>query len=192
MGVKFSELPVTLSIKLGDLYPLVRNNTNYTVDAKSFYDFLSGDSIIKHDNDLNYVLNNFHPGNWDISYNTSTTYQNTSAQLTPLALTNTLTSQLVKTTDFNTLSSTLLTRTDYNVSSATLLPTTVYSRASGNFATNTLLQSTSALLVTNITFNNYQTSVASSTATLLPTTTYKSASSSFISKTMALAFSIAL
>jgi len=78
MGVKFSELPVAPSIRLNDRYPFVRNDVNYAVDAKSLYNFLSGDSIIKHDNDLNYVLNDFHPGNWDASYNTSTTYQNTS------------------------------------------------------------------------------------------------------------------
>jgi len=71
--------------------------------------------------------------NWNSAFNISTAYQNasgsfatntllqsTSALLTPLTTTRTLT--------------------------ATLLPTTVYQNASGSFATNTLLQSTSALL----------------------------------------------
>jgi hypothetical protein len=117
------------------------------------------------------------------SFATNTLLQSTSALLTPLTTTNTLTSELVLNTDFDSY------KTEVASATATLLPITTYQSASGSFATNTLLQSTSALLtpltltntltgqlITNTSFSDYQTNVASATATLLPTTTYQQAS----------------
>jgi hypothetical protein len=125
------------------------------------------------------------------SFATNTLLQSTSALLTPLTLTNTLTGQLVLNTDFNSY------KTNVASATATLLPTTVYQNASGSFATNTLLQSTSALLtpltltntltgqlVLNTNFDLYKTNVASATATLLPATIYQSASGSFATNTL--------
>jgi hypothetical protein len=143
--------------------------------------------------------------NWNLAYEVSTIYQDVSSTfannslvisvssdlytvisgasslLTPLSLTNSLTSQIES--NFSDY------QTSVASSTATLLPTTTYQNASGSFVPNTLLQSTSALLtpltttnqltsqlVLNTTFNNYQTSVANATATLLPTTIYQNAS----------------
>jgi hypothetical protein len=86
--------------------------------------------------------------NWNSAYNTATTYQNTSALLTPLTLTNTLTSQLVLNTAINSLTGNW--NSAYNTATA-------YQNISGSFATNTLLQSTSALL-TPLTLTNTLTS----------------------------------
>jgi hypothetical protein len=91
-------------------------------------------------------------GNWDTAYSVSTTYKNasgdfatntllqsTSAILTPLTLTNTLTGQLVLNTDFNSY------KTNVASATATLLPTTIYQSASGNWQdTFTNVQSNSA------------------------------------------------
>ena len=117
--------------------------------------------------------------NWNTSYNIATAYssvsgsfatntllQSTSALLTPLTLTNTLTSQLVTNTAFTNY------QTNVANTTATLLPTSVYQSTSGSFVPNTLLQSTSALL-TPLTLTNTLTSQ------LLPTTIYQSASSNW-------------
>ena len=117
------------------------------------------------------------------SFATNTLLQSTSALLTPLTLTNTLTGQLVLNTNFD------LYKTNVASATATLLPATIYQSASGSFATNTLFQSTSALLtpltltntltsqlVLNTNFDLYKTNVAAATATLLPATIYQSAS----------------
>ncbi len=77
-------------------------------------------------------------GNWDEAYNISTEYQSTSGQfatntslqsvsslLTPLTLTNNLTSQLVDNTNFNNYTTSVAATT------ATLLPTSVYQSISG-------------------------------------------------------------
>jgi len=82
--------------------------------------------------------------NWNEAYNAATTYQSasgsfatntllqsTSALLTPLTLTNTLTGQLVLNTDFNSY------KTNVASATATLLPTTTYQSASGSFVLNT-------------------------------------------------------
>jgi len=63
------------------------------------------------------------------SFATNTLLQSTSALLTPLTLTNSLTSQLVLNTDFNNY------KTSVAASTATLLPTSVYQSTSGNFIT---------------------------------------------------------
>lgn len=78
--------------------------------------------------------------NWNIAYNTSLSYQSVSgtfatntllqsnsALLTPLTLTNNLTSQLVLNTAFNNY------QTSVAITTATLLPTTIYQQASGNW-----------------------------------------------------------
>jgi hypothetical protein len=146
------------------------------------------------------TLVNNNSANWQVSYNVSTTYQNTSGTfatntllqstsslLTPLSVTNTLTSQLMTNDTFNSY------QTSVASSTSTLLPISTYQNASGNFATNTLLNSVSSLLtpltvtntltsqlVLNSNFTIYQTSVASSTATLLPTSIYQNASGNFV------------
>jgi hypothetical protein len=61
------------------------------------------------------------------TFATNTLLQSTSALLTPLALTNTLTGQLVLNADFNSYKTTVAAAT------ATLLPTTTYQQASGNW-----------------------------------------------------------
>ena len=96
--------------------------------------------------------------NWQRAYNIATTYQNTSgsfatntllqstsALLTPLTVTNTLTSQLVRTIDLNSLSATLLTRTDFNTASSQLVLNTTLNALSGNWqGTFTSVRSNSA------------------------------------------------
>lgn len=82
-----------------------------------------------------------------------------------------------------------LTISSGNFVSLSSLSDTAFANASSSFITSTTLNSVSSLLtplvltntltgqlVTNTTFNNYQTSVANSTATLLPTTIYQNAS----------------
>lgn len=82
-----------------------------------------------------------------------------------------------------------LTISSGNTVSLSSLSDTAFQSASSSFATNTTVNNVSSLLtpliltntltgqlVTNIDFNNYQTSVANSTATLLPTTIYQNAS----------------
>ena len=89
-----------------------------------------------------YTTVNAGSANWNSAYNVATTYQtasstfatntllqSTSALLTPLTLTNTLTSQLVLNTDFNSY------KTSVAASTATLLPTSIYQTASGSFIT---------------------------------------------------------
>jgi hypothetical protein len=128
--------------------------------------------------------------NASATFATNTLLQSTSSLLTPLTLTNNLTSQLVTNINFTSYQTSVANTT------ATLLPTSIYQNSSGSFATNTLLQSTSALLtpltltntltsqlVLNTAFNNYQTSVATSTATLLPTSIYQNSSAYFVLNT---------
>jgi hypothetical protein len=90
----------------------------------------------------------------------NTTLNATSALLTPLILTNTLTGQLVTNTAFNSYQT--------NVASSTALLTPLN-------LTNTL----TGQLVTNTAFNSYQTKVANTTATLLPTSIYQNASANW-------------
>jgi|688.fasta_scaffold106296_2 hypothetical protein len=150
--------------------------------------------------------------NWNNAYNTGTVYQansasyatntllqSTSSLLTPITLTNILTSQLVLNTDFNNY------RTSVAASTATLLPSTIYQNASGNWQSAfTNVQSNSANW--NIAFNHSTifSSVSSrynSTSTVVESnsanwnsnyTTYNANSGNYISKNMALAFAIAL
>ena len=73
------------------------------------------------------------------SFATNTLLQSTSALLTPLSLTNTLTSQLVLNTNFDSY------KTSVAASTATLLPTTIYQGASGNWQnTSSVVQANSA------------------------------------------------
>ena len=106
---------------------------------------------------------------------TNTTLQSTSALLTPLTTTNTLTSQLVLNSTLNSLSGNwqsayiTVSSLSANWNSAYNIAT-IYQSASGSFATNTLLQSTSALL-TPLTLTNTLTSqLANRLSSYLPLT----------------------
>jgi hypothetical protein len=105
---------------------------------------------------------------WNSAYNTATAYQNisgsfatntllqsTSALLTPLTLTRTLTSLLVLNSTFNNY------QTSVAASTATLLPTTAYQSASGSFATNTALNAASSVLLPTSVYQNTSGSFAS-------------------------------
>ena len=100
-------------------------------------------------------------GNWNTAYYISTAYQNTSgsfalntslqntsALLTPITLTDILTSQLVTNTSFNNY------KTSVSESTATLLPTSVYQSTSGSFATNTSLNAASSVLLQTSIYKN--------------------------------------
>ncbi len=91
------------------------------------------------------------------SFATNTLLQSTSSLLTPLTLTDNLTSQLVTKISFNDY------QTNVAASTAILLPTSIYQDASGSFATNTALYAASSVL--------------------LPTSIYQDASGSFALKT---------
>jgi hypothetical protein len=117
---------------------------------------------------------------WNTAYNIATAYQNTSgsfvtntllqstsALLTPLTLTNTLTSQLVTNTGFNSY------QTSVAASTATLLPTSTYQNTSGSFVLNTAINtltgnwntayvSTTALNLSSTYWNNVYTTVQTS------------------------------
>jgi hypothetical protein len=145
--------------------------------------------------------------NWNTGYNISTAYQgasssfatNTSLQsvsslLTPLTLTNNLTSQLVLNTDFNNY------RTSIAAATATLLPTTIYQNASGTWqSASTNVQSNSANWNTAFNRSTVFSSVSSrydSSSTVVESnsanwntayniaTAYSSVSSSFATRTL--------
>jgi len=148
--------------------------------------------------------------NWNTAYNVATAYQNisgsfatntllqsTSALLTPLTITNTLTGTILSTVNsisgtlYTTIQSTsalltpLITTSTLTGSilstvqstSALLTPLTLTSTLTGQLVKITDLNSLSATLLT-------RTDYSSSSATLLPTTVYQNASGSFATNTL--------